>query len=1734
MGTMIGVVALALFASSAVAGAPTHVRDAARDLSGFNHACGVAVDSEGDVYVASAGESKIEVFDAAHVQVASIPDAHEPCALAVDPSGSVYVSEKASGNVVKYVPNAYPFSGSPGYGASIPIDSSTNAKGIAVDPSDGRLYVAEENHVARYKPDGSFEANLVEGEVANATGVAFYTSPSGDRYLYVAEAVSNQIEVFSTAGAGPLKHRETISGPGGSESFAFGAAGAYLAVDPGNVGAEDKCASVKEQACTAGHMLVYDAAHNAVDEFDASGRFLDQFTDGAFADAQPTAMAIDRSGKEGDGTIYASASAGPGAKVLAFGPLSQPSRATLGDGRVPGEPLSHVLAKAQAVGTDSHGNVYVAAASLIHVFGPSGKELKVGALENGKGIGDPEIATDLAIDSTGKVYVLDEGSGFSGRKVTYYTPSVYPPVDGTTYARHEPPVATEAEFPAKNPILRAIAVNPGPSAGKDHLFVTTGELAHEYDSAANGSGLLKGAFAASLAFESMQSIGIDGASGNFYVGSNLPPIHVLTADGTEIISQFDGSGCPQGKLGANPFIAVDQSNGHAIEFQPVDEAGREYDASGACVAEFGKFTNAFRPYRVAVDSACAIHSPPLTESTVPTCHEYDPANGSVYVAYEHTNPNTNPYDLSAFGPLAYGEPPSVVTEPPSGVSGPEATLEGVVNPKGFEVSACTFQYLSEDQYRDNGKGFAGAKEAACVPGPAEIGKGNAPVPVHAVVSDLAPAGNNCYRLLAVNKYGSGKGDALCFGSPEAKAKAALPTLYTETTLRAEIDPAGLATEYHFAYGEVGGPLSHTTAVKVLAATAPPGEVTAALTGLAESTEYRFQIIAESQGGTATDEGAFTTLGRLQSPSCPNAEYRNGLSANLPDCRAYELVTPAETKGLAPSAASPGAPGALFSTWPTSQQGEQSLTYFTEGTLPGFDGNGRQDGYRAQRAEGDHPAAGWASSLFGPTYPESVPSTKKLPQSQGVSPDQLYSFWKIEPEETLPQTLEEGVYLLGPAGSANPACNPQHAQDDFELVGCGALGKDPKAISRYISLGGAHVIFSSKVQLEGAAPSTGTVAIYDRAAGSAAAKVVSLPPESASPGGKAEFRAAEESKEGTIYQGASEDGSTIVFKVGPTLYARAGNAKTEVLTKETAGLGERLSCSEGPLHGVTDGNRNFEWLRNSIPIPGASGSGSTSTAYTTVAADAGTAIQCRVFDLEGGTGSVSVSAPIRVEPVDAGEIPNPPEAIAAPTPANPGAGTVEICDPGIWTGASDPLVYQWYLDGEPVPSATGPTYEVKAGDLPGAIQCQVSGANAAGAVAKSSLITQTNPAPNPPAPVASASADLETSFAGVSRDGGWAFYALGNGTSPASLFSFNLESESGTEIAPSAIFAGVSPNGSRVFFSSEKDLTGIETNEHCEGQPVECEEAEPGAHNLYSFDTETKATHFIAQLDLADFANAGFGGIVGMNFGAWTQAVGPGGSRALVPTRATPDGGTFAFQSHARLTEYDNEGVGEIYRYDPSAVPGERLVCSSCDPSGVSPSADALFEDLHSGSGINSTTQIANLTEDGRGVFFQSPDRLLPEDANAFDDVYEWRESEDEGSCKRRGGCLALISSGQGDNPSTLYGMSADGHDVFFRTLQKLLGADVVGSSSIYDARVGGGIPEVAEGAPCQGDACQPPGSGPPARPAAASTGSTEGNVSGPPARCAKGRHRVKGRCVKAHKKHGKHQRRAHHKRGGSR
>jgi WD40-like Beta Propeller Repeat len=212
---------------------------------------------------------------------------------------------------------------------------------------------------------------------------------------------------------------------------------------------------------------------------------------------------------------------------------------------------------------------------------------------------------------------------------------------------------------------------------------------------------------------------------------------------------------------------------------------------------------------------------------------------------------------------------------------------------------------------------------------------------------------------------------------------------------------------------------------------------------------------------------------------------------------------------------------------------------------------------------------------------------------------------------------------------------------------------------------------------------------------------------------------------------------------------------------------------------------------------------------------------------------------------------------------------------------------------------------------------------------------------------------------------------------------------------------------------------------------------------------------------------------------------------------------------------------ELYIYRADATP--HLLCASCNPTGARATADATAT-VHTGVGGAAVTSHLNhpLSDDGRRVFFSSGEALVPQDTNGKVDAYEYDVAS---------GSLHLLSSGTDPSDSYFLDASRSGDDAFILTRQKLTGWDVDGGYDIYDARVGGGVPDPVAHVPCTVDTCRGPVPAPPDAAAAQSESAVGSNV--PPGRraakhCRRGfvRKRVHGkvRCVKKPKarRHARH------------
>ncbi len=267
------------------------------------------------------------------------------------------------------------------------------------------------------------------------------------------------------------------------------------------------------------------------------------------------------------------------------------------------------------------------------------------------------------------------------------------------------------------------------------------------------------------------------------------------------------------------------------------------------------------------------------------------------------------------------------------------------------------------------------------------------------------------------------------------------------------------------------------------------------------------------------------LGPAAMPShaqnCPNAEVRQQQgSAYLPDCRAYELVSPPNMGARFPGGrAAAGGMGYFNFLKPVRPDGGSVLFEVLGGVMPGFPGTGFDDRYRSVRT-----GSGWETRLISPT-----PAESEIPGSGGVSPDHEFSFVATRFQD-MPD--EGSLNARAGVGVNDQSTWVRYPDGAYELIGRGNLTSDARATGQFISPGGGHIVFSSLVQLEPEAPLAGTLTVYDRTA-DGVTHVVSLLPGDVTP-------VAQEAR----YLGASADGSAIAFAIEEDMYVRLDNQTTK--------------------------------------------------------------------------------------------------------------------------------------------------------------------------------------------------------------------------------------------------------------------------------------------------------------------------------------------------------------------------------------------------------------------------------------------------------------------------------------------------------------------------------------------------------------------------------------------------------------
>lgn len=248
-------------------------------------------------------------------------------------------------------------------------------------------------------------------------------------------------------------------------------------------------------------------------------------------------------------------------------------------------------------------------------------------------------------------------------------------------------------------------------------------------------------------------------------------------------------------------------------------------------------------------------------------------------------------------------------------------------------------------------------------------------------------------------------------SPATVLAAGVPAIDSETAasvgtvgarLQASVNPEEAATTYRFEYGTDA---SYGSSVPVADAAIGSGAqdvaVSQAVSGLQAGTTYHYRVVATSSEGTvAGSDKVFRTYATssVSNDACSNAQVRGAqFSSYLPDCRAYELVSPPDKSG-GDVAADP----TMTQSTPDGDAIKFTST-LAFGDSVGIEARGEE--YVSQRGGED-----WSTHAIDPKQPSVAVSLATTAQYQFFSED-----------------LSKGVYYApSPLTSGHP--NVEHANN----------------------------------------------------------------------------------------------------------------------------------------------------------------------------------------------------------------------------------------------------------------------------------------------------------------------------------------------------------------------------------------------------------------------------------------------------------------------------------------------------------------------------------------------------------------------------------------------------------------------------------------------------------------------------------------------------------------------------------
>ncbi len=1089
-----------------------------------------------------------------------------------------------------------------------------------------------------------------------------------------------------------------------------------------------------------------------------------------------------------------------------------------------------------------------------------------------------------------------------------------------------------------------------------------------------------------IAFEELHGVAVD-AEGNVWVYEDE-----AASEGE--VAEFSDSGlflkAFRTERGTKPGIALD-SSGHVYVVFGSGDVG-EYEASSG--TELGKNENenaagiAVDANDLFIDTASSIEEYGLTEPFSSRVEVFPisgltesggvaaSAAGTIYA----TQRATGSVEIFAEDTL-----PELAMETVSNLAVHSATLNGTVNPAGVEVTSCAFEYGTTESY---------GSLAACSPAP---GSGSAAVSVSANLTGLLPDTTYDYRLVATNAdhlTEATSGQMLTTRGPGIAEEQVTHAQETAATLQATIDPNESETTYHFEYDTTPYTTSAAHGTSLPSAKIPPGTsavpVSAQLEGLVSGSTYYYRVVAESEplGVPETFDGPGKALTTTVAPSsgpesCPNAQRRSEqpYGTTLPDCRAYEMVSPLNKAGQ----------GISFTGARAAESTESAaVTYESQGSFPG--------------SGPEPPGAPYISRYLSRRGSEGWSTENITPRENTFTPQLLVPFAAL----LFTPNLSAGVLFNkdAPLVAGEPAGYNNLYRVDLEdgslqtVTNVTPPGVEPyEALPPLPGVEGAstdlsHIVFQERADLTPNATGNGEPRHVYEWAGSGLS-LVDVPPEGVTFAGDDTVGAPTELQKpegGDQWHAVSENGLRVFF---------TGGENTE--PHELGRLGQ-LYVRENPEQPPVDESRcvvpgdactievSSSQRTNAEGKPAPDPHGPQPAFFRGASADGSRVFFTSRSELtdDANTGKEDNAANLYEYNLETGVL----------TDLTVPAGALESEDPdgaavlGLVTAGEDGSYVYFVANG--VLSKT-PNGEGEAA-APGT--CKVEPEEAPHIEAECNLYVEHYGGSAWEAPRFIARLAGGTSKGiGVENDDGndWVGYEYesgdpeltgGSGYTPSSVPAFH-------DNGPVRHTARVTGDGSTLAFLSERSLTGYDTEQ---ARPGECEESESEGeyvgtgrcHEVYVYDAPTGKL-VCASCDPSGARPAGaseFGGREEDREAKNEEELAP----FYVPHNLSEDGERLFFQSPEALVPYDSNARLDVYEWARPASSSEAArgesSCTSSSPD-FHAGAEGCLLPVSDVAG-DYESHFMDASANGNDVFITTADQLVPSDTDTRVDVYDAR------------------------------------------------------------------------------------------------------------------------------------------------